>query len=77
MVLDKKKIFSFYSPIFEKHGFEARHELWQYRKESSHGFKAFIISISEYEDDCLVELHLGIRIDSVENFVYRYVHALP
>ncbi len=77
MVLDKKKIFSFYSPIFEKHGFQAVPELWQYRKETSNGFKAFIISISEYEEDCLVELHLGIRMDSVENFVYRYVQALP
>jgi len=48
----------------------------QFRKTTSGGFQSLILSISEYPDISLFELHLGIRLNAVENLAYPFTNGL-
>ncbi len=48
----------------------------QFRKLTPGGFQSLILSVSEYPDASLFELHLGIRLDAVENMAYPFTNGL-
>lgn len=47
----------------------------QFRKPTLLGFQCVITSLSHYPDLSLLEIHLGIRVDQVENMVYSFTNA--
>ncbi|MCB0550903.1 MAG: hypothetical protein KDD19_25260 [Phaeodactylibacter sp.] len=65
------------TPFFKERGFTWLPHLHQFRKSTERGFTCVIISVSDYEDSSLVEAHLGIRIDDVENITFPFTNGLP
>lgn len=48
----------------------------QFRKPTASGFQSLILSISSYPDVSIFELHLGVRLDAVENLAYPFTNGL-
>ena len=65
------------SLFFEAHGFYAFPALRQFRRDTGDGFQCVILSISDYEDMSLAELHLGLRRDKVEQTAFPFTNGLP
>ncbi|MFK7936938.1 MAG: hypothetical protein AB8G22_25715 [Saprospiraceae bacterium] len=63
-------------PLLEERGFEWVGAMHQFRKATERGFVAVVLAISPYESDAIIEFHLGIRIDAVENLAYSYTNGL-
>ena len=61
----------------ESKGFLSVLSLKQYRYPTPIGFQCVITSVSHYEDCALLEIHLGIRADSVENLAFPFTNGLP
>lgn len=49
----------------------------QYRKATPNGFVSYILSISPYQNECMVELHAGVRIEDVEGLVFPFTNSSP
>lgn len=49
----------------------------QFRRLTPAGFQSVIISWSPYEDLSVLEVHLGIRHDAVENIAFPFTNGLP
>lgn len=49
----------------------------QFRAKTTHGFRNLIFSVSPYDDLVLIEWHLGLRFDAVEDIVKRFTRTLP
>ena len=49
----------------------------QYRKATPNGFVSYILSISPYQDECMVELHAGVRVEDVEGIVFPFSNSTP
>ena len=64
------------NPSFCKSGFEWLTKWHQFRQMTPKGFNAFIFSISGYESAALMDAHLGIRIDAVEQIVFGYTDGV-
>ena len=62
--------------FFYEKGFEYERAWNQYRKMLPCGFACYILSISPYEEDCIVEMHVGIRHDNVEKIAFHYTKGL-
>ncbi|MEL7021310.1 MAG: hypothetical protein AAGK47_06880 [Bacteroidota bacterium] len=63
-------------PYFQARAYEWNSSLHQFRRQTDQGFTCIIISISPYPDVSIVEFHLGIRLDDVENVAYPYTNGL-
>ena len=50
--------------------------LKQFRSATTIGFQSIILSASHYPDCSIVELHLGIRADAVENLAFPFTNGL-
>lgn len=72
----RRKLFLLYAPIFVEMGFDKNEPLWQFRESFEGGFRTFILSVSVYETESVVELHLGVRHDAIESFVDRFIGGL-
>jgi len=57
-----------------KHGFKLVPEWNQFRKPTKNGFQCIIYALKSYPDLSFLELHLGIRIDMVEQLVFPYLN---
>lgn len=64
-------------PLFQEKGFYFVPAFKQYRKLTPIGFQCVIFSFSHYPDGSLVEVHLGIRVDMVEQLAFPYTNGLP
>jgi len=62
-------------PFFCEKGFEWLAEWHQFRQLTAQGFNAFIFSVSGYESAALMDAHLGIRINAVEQIVFGYTNG--
>lgn len=51
--------------------------LHQFRRATPAGFVCVILSVSDFVDSALVEAHLGIRIDRVEELVFDHLNGAP
>jgi|GEM_PF-1434317 len=63
-------------PLFEQQGFLHLPKWEQFRKPTPTGFQAVIISLANYDDLSLLEIHLGVRQDPVENLAYPFTNGL-
>ncbi|MCB0578026.1 MAG: hypothetical protein KDD10_01785 [Phaeodactylibacter sp.] len=64
-------------PFFREWGFTWLPHLHQFRQSTERGFTCVILSVSDYGDSSLLEAHLGIRIDDVENIAFPFTNGLP
>ena len=64
-------------PFLGRQGFTWLPHLHQFRKSTERGFTCVILSVSDHEQSSLVEAHLGIRIDDVENITFPFTNGLP
>jgi len=48
----------------------------QFRKPTASGFQCLIMSISDYPDVSIFELHLGVRLDAVENLAFPFTNGM-
>jgi hypothetical protein len=76
MTETKKKLFTQYAPIFLEMGFDKKESLYQFREPFEGGFRTFIVSVSVYDTESVVELHLGVRHDAIESFVGKFIGGL-
>lgn len=65
------------APLFLEKGFRYISPFQQYRKLTPNGFQCVIFSFSHYSEGSLLEVHLGIRIDMVEQLAFPYTNGLP
>lgn len=49
----------------------------QLRRTVSSGFQNIILSVSEYEDLCMIECFIGVRIENIEEIVLPYTRISP
>jgi len=63
--------------FFEARGFAYLPALNQFRRPSHTGFQCVIMALSHYEDLSLLEIHLGIRQDEVEDLAHPFTNGLP
>jgi hypothetical protein len=64
-------------PALKQRGYDWLPRLHQFRKSTISGFSCLILSLSVYEETSLVEAHLGVRIDDVENLAFPFTNGLP
>ncbi len=69
-------IFTPLIPFFAEAGFAYLPALKQFRKDMPNGFQNVVISISHYENSSVVEAHLGIRLESVEQMAFQFTMGL-
>lgn len=72
----KESIIAELRPFFEQKGFLHLPKWEQFRKPTATGFQAVIISLADYDDLSLLEIHLGVRQDAVENLAYPFTNGL-
>lgn len=72
----KESIVTQLRPFFERKGFLHLPQWEQFRKPTPTGFQAVIISLADYDDLSLLEIHLGVRQDAVENLAYPFTNGL-
>lgn len=65
------------APQLEPKGYHWLGRLHQFRREHDDGFTCLILSCSPYEDTCLVEAHVGLRIHEVEEMVFSFTNGVP
>jgi hypothetical protein len=64
-------------PFFQKKGFLYVKAFKQYRSPTSIGFQCVIFSFSHYPELSILEMHLGIRADAVEQLAFTFTNGLP
>ena len=65
------------SPALTAAGFTWHAALHQFRRATNKGLICVILAVSDFVDCHLVEAHLGIRIDSVEDLVFPRLNGAP
>ena len=73
----EREIYRQLGTYLEAKGFIPILHLKQFRYPTPIGFKCIILSISHYEDCALLEIHLGVRADAVENLAFPFTNGLP
>lgn len=61
----------------KKHGFDWLPRLHQFRRSSAHGFSCLILSSSPANTGSIIEAHVGLRMDDVENLAFPFTNGLP
>lgn len=64
------------SPTLLELGFEWLEAFQQFRRKTAFGFQCIILSISNYDDLSILELHFGIRFNQVEDLAFPYTNGL-
>lgn len=65
------------APLFQERGFIAIPQYKQYRRLTPLGFQCVIFSFSHYPEGSLLEVHLGVRADAVEQLAFPFTNGLP
>ena len=60
--------------FLEDFDFQWQAPLHQYRRETNLGFQCVILAFSHYDDLSLLEAHVGIRLDAVENLAFPFTN---
>jgi hypothetical protein len=61
----------------KKHGFDWLPRLHQFRRSSKNGFSCLILSSSPASSGSIMEAHVGLRMDDVENLAFPFTNGLP
>ena len=64
-------------PFLKKKDFIFVPAFQQYRHLTPLGFQCIIFSFSHYPDVSILEMHLGIRADEVEQLAFSFTNGLP
>lgn len=59
------------------YGFDWLPRLHQFRRSSEHGFSCLILSSSPATEGSIMEAHIGLRLDAVENLSFPFTNGLP
>lgn len=65
------------APLLQAKGYDWLPRLHQFRRSTEKGFTCVILSLSPFEDRAFAEMHLGVRIDDVENLAFPFTNGLP
>lgn len=65
------------SPPLKEHGFDWLPRLHQFRQSTENGFSCLILSSSPANSGSIMEAHVGLRIDDVENLAFPFTNGLP
>ncbi|MTB53294.1 hypothetical protein [Lewinella sp. W8] len=65
------------SPQLEERAFAWLPDWKQFRRSHERGFSCIILSVSDYPDLSLAEVHLGVRITDCEQLVFPYLNGAP
>ncbi|MDF7818793.1 hypothetical protein P1X15_14350 [Runella sp. MFBS21] len=63
--------------FFEAEGFQLLMQKKQFRKSTTTGFTNIIFSVSEYDDEAWVEVHIGCRNHQIEQMAQQFIPSLP
>jgi hypothetical protein len=81
MTLTREFVFTYLSdaltPAFAADGYRWLAPKNQFRADTPAGFRNLILAVSPYDDLVMVEWHLGLRIDAIEDVVKRFTRTLP
>lgn len=72
----KQRIIAGLQPLLQMKGFVYVGQWDQFRKPTPSGFQSVILSLANYPDASLLEIHLGVRQDAVENLAYPFTNGL-
>ena len=61
----------------KEHGFDWLPRLHQFRQSTENGFSCLILSSSPANSGSIMEAHVGLRIDDVENLAFPFTNGLP
>lgn len=70
----EERVESVIGDFLEDFDFQWHSSLHQYRRETNLGFQCVILAFSHYEDLSLLEAHVGIRLDAVENLAFPFTN---
>jgi hypothetical protein len=65
------------APALQADGYQWLPAKRQFRAKTDHGFRNLILSVAPYQDATLIEGHLGLRLDPIEDIVKRFTRTLP
>jgi hypothetical protein len=81
MTLSSEFVFTYLSdalaPALKADGYRWLPQKHQFRTETKHGFRNLILSVAPYDDLVLIEGHLGLRLDPIEDIVKQFTRTLP
>ena len=72
----KQRVVSGLALFLQPMGFVYVAQWNQFRRPTQTGFQSIIISMANYSDVSLLEIHLGVRQDTVENLAYPFTNGL-
>ncbi len=58
-------------------GFDWLPQLHQFRRSTTKGFNCLILSSSPASTGSILEAHIGLRLDAVENLAFPFTNGLP
>ena len=61
----------------KQNGFDWLPRLHQFRRSTEKGFSCLILSSSPATEGIMIEAHIGLRLDAVENLAFPFTNGLP
>ncbi|AHM61456.1 hypothetical protein D770_16010 [Flammeovirgaceae bacterium 311] len=75
--LQEKHIYNSLNPLFKDKGYELLPFQKQFRLPTRNGYRAALIAVNGTRYEQTIDLHLGIRLDIVEDLVNQFIRDLP
>lgn len=70
------QLFSHLYEFFQDHEFELLGEKKQFRRTTTRGFQNVIFSVTPYQEECWMEVHLGTRLHAIEQICQQFLFHL-
>lgn len=72
--LQEQQLYKQLQPVFNTEGYVAIPDKKQFRKPGRSGFKNIIFSMSGDEEEQIINVHIGLRFDLVEELVCQFLN---
>ncbi len=72
----EKRVEEVLGAFLEDFDFQWYPKFQQYRRETNLGFQCVFLAFTHYDDLSLLEAHVGIRLDAVENLAFPFIRGL-
>ena len=66
----------FYTEFFKEQGFNLNSSQMMFEKVFPHGKQVIFIHLQDLEDSTIVQFHLGVRINEVEELIHQFLPTL-
>jgi hypothetical protein len=73
----EQRLFQKLHPLLGNYGFDLMPERKQFRKNTSIGFENIILSVSNYDEESLVEVNFGCRHHEIEKVAQQFLTNSP